>query len=294
MNSAATGAWPMGQPRLARARVPPAGLAFVFEMLELYHHGTSVCAAKPRLVLHEKDIPWQSRYIDILANEQFTPAYLALNPKGVVPTLVHDGTVIRESTLICEYLDAVFAGASLTPADALGAHEMRLWTKRLDEELHANTGPVTFAISHRHGVLGNGEGVVERYVNAMGPAQAERRRQRLSLAIDAPGPSGSLLVYDRFLGDMEAALEGRDWLAGAEFSLADIGVIPYVNRLDMLQLSGMWTQARPRLTDWFERVKARDSFLPAMFGFVPEPLAALMREKGAEAWPRVQAILANA
>ncbi len=263
-------------------------------MLLLYHHGTSVCAAKPRLVLHEKDIEWESRYIDILANEQLTPEYLALNPKGVVPTLVHDGNVIRESTLISEYLDAAFSRPALVPDDPLARHEMRLWTKRLDEELHANTGPVTFAISHRHGVLGNGEGVVERYVNAMGPAQAGRRRRRLSLGIDAPGPSGSLLVYDRFLADMEAALERRNWLAGAEFSLADIGVIPYVNRLDMLQLSGLWMEARPRLTDWFERVKARASFLPAVFGFVPEPLAALMKEKGKEAWPQVKAILANA
>ena len=263
-------------------------------MLELYHHGTSVCAAKPRLVLAEKGLEWESRYIDILANEQFTPEYLALNPKGVVPTLVHDGAVIRESTLICEYLDAVFPETPMVPADALGRHAMRLWTKRLDEELHPNTGPVTFAISHRHGVLNHGEDAVEFYVNAMGPERAERRRERLSLDIDAPGPRGSLLIYDKFLGDMEAALSDRPWLADEVFSLADIGVIPYVNRLDMLQLSGMWTEARPRLTDWFGRVKGRASFLPAMFGFVPEPLAALMKEKGTEAWPRVRTILANA
>jgi len=263
-------------------------------MLELYHHGTSVCAAKPRLVLAEKGIEWESRYIDILANEQFTPEYLLLNPKGVVPTFVHEGRVIRESTLICEYLDAEFQGPALVPVDALARYEMRIWTKRLDEELHANTGPVTFAVSHRHGVLGNGEDVVEKYVNAMGPEQAEQRRGRLSLDIDAPGPTGSLLIYDKFLADMEAALAGREWLAGAMFSLADIGVIPYVNRLDMLQLSGMWTEARPALTDWFARVKARESFMPAMFAFVPDPLAALMQEKGREAWPKVRAILADA
>jgi glutathione S-transferase len=263
-------------------------------MLELYHHGTSVCAAKPRLVLHEKNIEWEGRYIDILAGEQFTPEYLALNPKGVVPTLVHGGNVIRESTLICEYLDAVFSGAPLTPADALEVYAMRGWTKRLDEELHLNTGLVTFAISHRHGVLANAPEVVDNYVNAMGPEAAEGRRRRLSQDIDAAGPRASLLVMDRFLGDMEAVLAERTWLAGGGFSLADIGVIPYVNRLDMLQLSGMWTEARPRLADWFERVKARASFQPAMFGFVPEPLGAIMRDKGEEAWPKVEAILAGA
>jgi glutathione S-transferase len=55
-------------------------------MLELYHHGTSVCAAKPRILLAEKGLEWQGHYIDILKGEQFAPDYLKLNPKGVVPT----------------------------------------------------------------------------------------------------------------------------------------------------------------------------------------------------------------
>jgi glutathione S-transferase len=57
-------------------------------MLELYHHGTSVCAAKPRILLAEKGLEWTGHYIDILKGEQFAPEYLKLNPKGVVPTPV--------------------------------------------------------------------------------------------------------------------------------------------------------------------------------------------------------------
>jgi ganglioside-induced differentiation-associated protein 1 len=63
-------------------------------MIELYHHGSSVCAAKVRLVLAEKGIDWTGHYVDILKGEQFDPAYLKLNPKAVVPTLVHDGFVL--------------------------------------------------------------------------------------------------------------------------------------------------------------------------------------------------------
>jgi len=65
-------------------------------MLELYHHGSSVCAAKVRFVLAEKQLQWTSRYLDILKGEQFNPEYLKLNPKAVVPTLVHDGDVLVE------------------------------------------------------------------------------------------------------------------------------------------------------------------------------------------------------
>ena len=74
-------------------------------MIELYHHGSSVCAAKVRFALGEKGLTWQGHYLDILKGDQFAPDYLKLNPKAVVPTLVHDGFVIIESTVINEYLD---------------------------------------------------------------------------------------------------------------------------------------------------------------------------------------------
>jgi glutathione S-transferase len=260
-------------------------------MLELYHHGTSVCAAKPRIVLAEKNLEWTGRYIDILKNEQFSPDYLKINPKGVVPTLVHDGNIIRESAVIDEYLDEVFPDPPLKPSTALGRAAMRIWTKRLDEELHPVTGPVTFAISHRHAVLQHPPAVVEAYVNEAAPAEREHRRQRLAQDIDAPEPTRCLRVYDRFLADMETTLQQTPWLAGDHFSLAEIGVIPYVNRLDMLGLSPLWTETRPRLTDWFARVKARAVFGPAMYSYVPPPLAALMKERGAAALPKVRAIL---
>jgi glutathione S-transferase len=263
-------------------------------MLELYHHGTSVCAAKPRILLAEKGLEWQGHYIDILKGEQFAPDYLKLNPKGVVPTLIHDGRVLRESTLIGEYIDEVFPDPPMKPADALGRHTMRMWTKRIDEELFPATAVVTFAISHRHAVLANPPAVLDEYVNKLGPAEAPRRRKRLETGIDDADAAAALKVYDKFLGDMETALGRGKWLAGDAFSLAEVGAIPFVNRLDMLALSGMWTEKRPRLTDWWERIKARPMFQDAMFKYVPPPLRQLMTDKGKEAWPKVKAILAGA
>ena len=74
-------------------------------MLKLYHHGSSVCAAKVRMYLSEKKLDWKGHYIDILAGEQFDPEYIKLNPKAVVPTLEHNGEIICDSTIICEYLE---------------------------------------------------------------------------------------------------------------------------------------------------------------------------------------------
>ena len=194
-------------------------------MLELYHHGTSVCAAKPRIVLAEKNVPWTGRYVDILKNEQFAPDYVKLNPKHVVPTLVHDGHVIRESTIICEYLDEAFPDVPLKPDSALDRVTMRMWTKRLDEELHAATSVVPFAISHRHAVIANGPEVVQRYIDQGGPAQRERRKARLERGVDDPAAHQALRVYDSFLADMETQLAQTPWLAGARFSLAEAGGI---------------------------------------------------------------------
>jgi len=260
-------------------------------MLELYHHGTSVCAAKPRIVFAEKHLDWVGHYVDIIKGEQFAPEYLKLNPKHVVPTLIHDGHVIRESTVIGEYLDEVFPDPPLKPATPLDRVTMRMWTKRLDEELHPATGIVTYAISHRHAVIAQGPAVVDRWVNQAPPADRARRRSRIENGIDDPEAQAALRVYDRFLADMETQLAGAPYLAGPAFSLAEVGVMPYVNRLDMLQLSGLWTGTRPHLADWWRRMKARPSYEPGLVKFLPKELGELMRAKGAEAWPKVRAIL---
>jgi glutathione S-transferase len=108
-------------------------------LLTLYHQGSSVCAAKVRIVLYEKGLEWDSEYIDVLKGEQFDPAYLKLNPNAVVPTLIHDGKIVIETTVICEYLDDLFPDPPLRPNDACALAQMRIWTKRVDEQLHPMT-----------------------------------------------------------------------------------------------------------------------------------------------------------
>ena len=65
-------------------------------MIELYHHGSSVCAAKVRFALMEKGLKWKGHYVDLLKGENFNPEYLKLNANAVVPTLVHDGQILVE------------------------------------------------------------------------------------------------------------------------------------------------------------------------------------------------------
>ena len=75
-------------------------------------------------------------------------------------------------------------------------------------------------------------------------------------------------------------------------SLADIGLTPYVNRLDMLSMSDMWEKRRlPRLEEWFERIKTIPSFKPAFLDWCPEDLTNDLKNFGAESWQEVKQIL---
>ena len=65
-------------------------------MVELYHFWSSVCSVRCRMALEEKGVSWTSRYIDLFRFDQLQPEYLAINPDGLVPTLVHNGVAIHE------------------------------------------------------------------------------------------------------------------------------------------------------------------------------------------------------
>jgi len=106
-------------------------------IVELYHFWSSVCSVRCRMALEEKGVAWTSRYIDLFAFDQLRPEYLAINPKGVVPTLVHNGQPIRESLVINEYIDAAFEGPRLTPSGPLEAARMREFVYACDEGFSA-------------------------------------------------------------------------------------------------------------------------------------------------------------
>src|SRR5690348_9851619 len=102
-------------------------------MLTLYHSPFSTCSQKVRIALAEKAVPWTSRVIDFTRQEHLAPEYLRLNPNGVVPTLVHDGYPVVDSSVICEYLDEVYRHHPLSPADPLRRAAMRSWMRYLEE-----------------------------------------------------------------------------------------------------------------------------------------------------------------
>ena len=104
-------------------------------MLELYHAGLSQASVKVRTTLKEKGLAYESRYLRLPEGEHLTPEFLAINPDGQVPALVHDGEVITETSVINEYLDDAFPDPPLRPESAIERARMRRWSQIVDEHL---------------------------------------------------------------------------------------------------------------------------------------------------------------
>jgi glutathione S-transferase len=87
----------------------------------LYHWEPNANSGKPMLTLAEKGVAYESRYLDLLQFDQHKPAYLAVNPDGTIPAMVHGSRVLTESTPMMEYIDDAFEGPPLKPRRRGGA-----------------------------------------------------------------------------------------------------------------------------------------------------------------------------
>lgn len=232
-------------------------------MLELYHTATSTCSQKVRMTLAEKGLEFVSRNINLRLNENLSREYLAINPNGVVPTLVHDNDVIMDSSVICEYLDEVFPTPRLGPLDALGRAQMRKWLRFFEEVPTAAIRVPTFQMA-----LAPFRGVdQETFRTERADIRPLRKHFYRRMGAEGFSPDeieASLDQLDLTMRRMEEALASGAWLLGAQFSLADIVVLPTVDRLDDLGMAAMWS-GYPRVADWYARIKARPSYNVAFY-----------------------------
>lgn len=263
-------------------------------MLEHYQGDGSVCARKVRIVLSEKGIThWIGHMLDLSRGDQNKPEYLKLNPKGVVPTLVHDGHVITESTVICEYLEDAFPDPHLRPLDPVDAAMMRKWAKIPDDEIHNACAAISSA-----GLLGRGrrknlDQFLGRLKGAPDPARAERSRGCTLERWQYPPVRAAVLVHEKLLKNMEKELAAKGpWMVGKMYTLADIGLTPYVYRLVEMGLQAMWAH-RPHVADWLGRVTARPSFDEAIVKYPGRYIDDEDEEEDAHDWADVQKILAT-
>lgn len=240
--------------------------------LHLFHFATSNCSQRVRLVLEEKRLRWTSHHIDLTKFENARPSFIALNPHGVVPVLVHDGATVVESNDIIHYLDDLVPEPSLTPCHSGGRsyvtlsmqrsagfqsslkllmHEFlfkpfRRMDRRQLEEYRTGTQRPELA------------GFMQEFSSPQGFGRA-RILQAVEEASDA-------------MSELESRLERCAWLSGQGYGLADISWIVNLHRFDQMHYP---MQRYPRLADWIARMQGRPAYKLAVQDYDSKKMRAI-------------------
>jgi len=235
-------------------------------MLELYHFEPAANSMKPLLCLSEKGVEFTSRQLNLNGQrwEQYSDAFLKINPDGQVPVLVHDGKVITESTVINEYIEDVFPETPLRPADPYWRAQMRIWTKFVDEYfcpaltvIGANFAtPFAQKIdkTEMEAVLAkiplDGPRKKWATVSSTGYSEAEVADARRKLEVTVQRAEKSLAEHE--------------WLAAPTYSLADVNAYSMMSGTERVIPHALNETAAPRTHDWLRRMEARPGVKKAM------------------------------
>ncbi len=242
-------------------------------MLKIYSFGPGANSLKPLLALYEKQLDFAVHRLDPKVFEHHEDWFKAINPRGQVPALDHDGHIITESTVICEYLEDVFPDANpLRPSDPLNISEMRVWTKWVDEYFcwcvstvgwERMIGPMARALSDDEF-----EAKVARI--PVPEQQAKWRNARNGF------PKELLAEEMRKIGvsvnRLEARLSQSEWLVGDQYTLADICNYAIANGMQFGFPELVNETATPHLLAWINRITARPA-AQKMFAEVPSEFA---------------------
>jgi glutathione S-transferase len=253
----------------------------------LYGFPGSLCSQKVRLALTEKGVAYEDRFVDIeLRLTNYEPWYLRLNPKGVVPTLVHGERVVTDSARILEYVDEAFEGPKLTPEDPGERECMAYWIGEQDRVRMRELSYASFK-----GMLGL---VLRRVSMPLRVRKLRRLRdanQSLAELYDAKiedvrgwraqiRDEAEIAQIRRelegVLRQVEEQLGKTRHLAADAYSLADVAWTCVLARLKMLGLApSLWGDGRlPRVEAYYGELRRRPSFAAARLWEAPPDLKA--------------------
>ena len=237
--------------------------------VHLFHFAMSNCSQRVRFVLEEKGISWVSHHIDLAKCENATPDFRAINPKGLVPILIHDGKTIVESNDIIRYIDENFEGPGLSP---VGRSDKDFLVDSLNRssDFQASLKLLTHTFLFKPFRRMNARQLKKYSEGVQNPELADFMREfsskegfsreRIVAAIDAAEDNFKFL---------ETRLETHRWLTGPEFGLADISWLVNVHRLSQFYYP---LASYPLLTDWLSRTRTRQAYKKAISQFQPTKL----------------------
>lgn len=226
-------------------------------MLTLYAFGPGANSLKPLLALHERGLPFTYRLMNAGAFEHHEAWFTKINPRGQVPALDHDGKIITESTVICEYLEDVFPERPLRPADPYKAAEMRVWTKWVDEYFCWCVSTIGW------------ERIIRPMTKDLTDAEFEAKVERIPVPEQRTKWRTARKGFPKEVLDeemrkiavsvkrLEDTLSRQDYLVDGEFTLADICNFAIANGMQNGFSELVNDKATPGLVAWINRINER-------------------------------------
>ena len=229
----------------------------------LHNAPQSTCSQKVRICLWEKGLEFTEKKLDLFSGDQLKPEYKKLNPNGVVPTLVHDGEIILDSSVIIEYLDELFPEPALSPPTAAGRAHMREWMRFFEEV----PTPAVRVPSYNRVFLRLFQSMTDEEFIAFGESKPLRKDFFLKMGRTGYSDAEMQQSIDRLrltIERMEIELEKNGpWLLG-DYSLADICIIPTIVRLDDIGFDNLWSDCK-EVTGWYARYQERKAMQQAFY-----------------------------
>lgn len=225
----------------------------------LYHALFSTCSQKVRYLLAIKGLAYESKLVSLPDAEHLENWYLAINPNGVVPSLVHHGEPIIDSSVICEYLDEVFPEIPLTPSDPVLRARMRAWMRYFEEVPTAAIRAPSFNALFAGDIASRGE------------AENRRRSDRMPLRkhfYAKLGPQGfppemieeSTEKLAACIARVDRACrESGPFLLGSQLTIADITLLPTIVRMEDIGMDRLWRDSAS-LVHWYGLMKSKPAF----------------------------------
>ncbi|MDG2115450.1 MAG: glutathione S-transferase family protein [Porticoccaceae bacterium] len=228
--------------------------------VHLYHASMSSCSQRVRFALVEKAVAWESHLIDLNLMENVSDWYQRIHPRGYVPALVHDGTLVTESTDIIAYIDQTFPGDALEPVGESERSTMQKWVDYAgDNQWCLKT--LTYHLIFRAQGHFSKKKDVEYYLSHQKNPQLVQFMKDFVAGFSSERLDDNMCQAYDFLADVNDALSGSEYLAGEVFSLADIASIVNVHRYRMCRLDlGQF----PALLRWYALVESRPGFKKAI------------------------------
>lgn len=207
--------------------------------MKLYDSEWAPSPRRVRIFLAEKGITVERVPVDLRQNEHFQDAYLAINPRGMVPALeLDDGTVICESAAICRYFEALAPKPSLFGETPLDIAHIESWTRRIEHDGYAAAVYVFRNATPRM----EGRGAPGKWPPI--PVISELAHR-------------GAVMWSAFTQALDQRLADREWIATDRFSFADITALvtlDFADRAKLLVPAGYANIAR-----WRAAANARPS-----------------------------------